>query len=181
MPYIPTKDDPFYGGEKIPSLSWKALPVGSTFTVEILDAAKTLQSRDYESGELAYWDEAKTQPKLSAVLNTLVTAGPHSVGEERSIWANIPSNMFVALKNAQKDAGEPFRAGGTLYLRFIGEEPHKNPRMNPIKLYQAKYIPPVVTPSMPDPFAEPPQGQKQAQPADQQQPSPARPAGSRLF
>lgn len=166
--YRPELDDPFYGGEKVPSLSWKGLPIGTTFTLEILEEAKLLQSRDFDTGELAYWDpDTKQRPKNSAVLNVRVKEGPHSVGEKRSIWAQIPSNMFSELKEAQVKAGSKFVPGGTLLLKFDGEVPHENKRFNPIKQYKARYTPPVQT----DPFDEP------AQPAQPQRQGRQQPVG----
>jgi hypothetical protein len=152
MAYHPDSDDPFAGGEKLPSLSWKGLPIGTTFTVEIVEEAKALQSRDFETGELAFWDAEHTRPKMAAVLNVLVTDGPHSVGEQRSIWASIPSDLFFALKEAQKQADAKFTKGGKLQVRFHGETPHENKRYNPIKNYKAKYTPPAKV----DPFDEKP-------------------------
>lgn len=143
--------DPFEGGERLPSLSWKNLPVNATFRLTILEQAKALQSVDFETQKPAFWDEEKTKPKMCAVLNVRVEAGPHSVGELRSIWAQIPSNLFIALRDAQKAAETKFAEGGTLHLRFIGEEPHKRKDWNAIKQYQARYIPPTPTQG-PDPF-----------------------------
>src|SRR5262245_38603135 len=128
MPYTPDSTDPFYGGEKVPSLSWRDLPIGSMFTLEILEEAKALQGRNFEDQELAYWDDEKKRPVMNAVINVLVKDGPHSIGEQRSIWAQIPSNIFIALKEAQKEAGSKFLPGGQLLLKFIGTEGHKNPR-----------------------------------------------------
>jgi hypothetical protein len=155
MPWQPDKDDPFYGGEKVPSLSWRDLPEGSTFTLEIVEPAKSLQSRDFATGELAFWDAEHTRPVMSAVLNVQVLDGPHSPGELRSIWAQIPSNMFIALKEAQKDAQAPFAPGGILQVRYTGSVPHDNPHFNAIKQYVAKYTPPPSA-SSPDPFATTP-------------------------
>ncbi|HEX6827106.1 MAG TPA: hypothetical protein VF077_12385 [Nitrospiraceae bacterium] len=143
--------DPFEGGERLPSLSWKNLPVHSTFRLTVLERAKALQSVDFESQKPAFWDEEKTNPKMCAVLNVRVEEGPHSVGELRSIWAQIPSNLFVALRDAQKAAGAKFDEHGTLHLRFVGEQPHEKKGYNPIKQYAAKYTPPVQTQG-PDPF-----------------------------
>ena len=140
MPY--DTQDVFAGGTKTPSLSWKGLPVGTIFTLEVLEAPKLLQSRDFDSGELAYWDEAKQQPKMSAVVNVRVLTGPHSIGEERSIWAQKPSSLFQAIAAAQATAGQLLAAGGTLALRFAGEKPHENKRFNAIKMYEARYEPP---------------------------------------
>jgi hypothetical protein len=155
MAWHPDKSDAFYGGEKTPSLSWKGLPHGTIFTTEILEEATLIQSTDYESQEPAYWDAEKKRPKMAAVVKVLVTDGPHSVGEERSIWATIPSNIFIALKEAQKNAGAKFLPGGILKIAYTGEKPHENPRMNAIKQYAAKYEAPAGSKG-PDPFGDEP-------------------------
>jgi len=171
MAYRPDVNDPFYGGEKVPTLSWRDLPVGSTFTVEVLEEAKALQGRNYDTNEPDWWDAARTQPKMNAVINVLVRQGPHSVGEQRSIWAQIPSKMFLALKDAQKAAGAKLAPGGILHLRFDGEEPHKDKKKNAIKLYAAKYEPAAQA----DPFGDASPTQT-PQPARQAWVTAARPA-----
>ena len=151
MAYRPEADDPFSGGVKVPSLSWKDAPVGTIFSCEVLEPAKLLHSRNYETNQPDYWDPpANTNPKMSAVINVLVLAGPHSVGEQRSIWAQRPSNLFAAIAQAQQDAGARIAPGGKLHLKFTGETPHQNKRNNPIKNYAAKYEP--GQPAQPDPF-----------------------------
>ena len=153
MPWQPDKNDPYYGGEKIPSLSWKGLPHNTIFVTEVLEEATLLQSTDYESREPAFWDKEKTRPKMAAVTKVLVKEGPHSVGEERSIWATIPSNLFIAIKEAQKTAGQKLLPGGILRLCLTGEKKHEDPRMNDIKQYAARYTPPAATQTT-DPFAD---------------------------
>ena len=129
--------DPFEGGTSVPSLSFKDAPVGTTYTGTITEAASLVQSRDYETGEPAFWDDARTQPKMSAVLRLEVD------GEERSLWAQKPSAMFAALAEAQKAAGSRFEVGGTLAVKYTGDKPNaKNPRLNPAKQYAARYTPP---------------------------------------
>lgn len=140
--YQSSNDDPFSGGSKTPSLSWKGVPVGSVFTLKVLEPAKLLQSRNFDTNQPDYWDPEKTQPKMSAVVNVHVVAGPHSVGEDRSIWAQKPSSLFVAIADAQRAAGAMIAAGGTLHLKFDSETPHTNTRYNAIKNYLAKYEPP---------------------------------------
>lgn len=161
--------------EKIPSLSWRALPVGTVFTCEVLEQAKQLQSRDYDTNKPKFWNDDPTQgPVMAAVINVRVIAGPHSVGEKRSIWAQIPSSLFVALREAQKTAGQRIGPGGTLHIRFVAETPHVKPKNNPIKQYEARYEPPAASDAFADtPPAQPPQ---YAQPARTAQP--ARPATS---
>jgi hypothetical protein len=158
--------DPF-DYESVPSLSWRDQPVGTIFTLEIVEPAKTLQSTDYESGEPAWWDAEKTRPKLCAVLNVKVLRGPHSEGEIRSIWAPIgASNLFFALKEAQSKAEAKFAPGGLLEIRFAGTRKHENPRFNDIKEYEAQYDPRGAT-LTPDPFVQPQQTQAPAPPAPQ--------------
>jgi hypothetical protein len=138
------QDDPFATGLSLPSLSWKDQSIGTTFVVEVLEPAKLLQSRDYDDGTPAFWDKEKTQPKMSAVVRVVVLSGPHSVGEERSIWAQRPSSLFQAIASAQAAAGQGIMLakGGQLTLRLAGEKPHENKRFHNIKLYEARYQPP---------------------------------------
>jgi hypothetical protein len=149
--------DPFAGSTKTPSLSWHLCPIGTTFSLKILEAPKLLQSRDFDLGVPAWWDNEHTQPKMSAVVNVRVLTGPHSVGEDRTIWAAKPSALFQAIAAAQDAAGERLAVGGTLSLRLHSEQPHKNKRFNPIKIYEAQYIPPVAFAGATTPHSPPAQ------------------------
>ena len=138
--------DPFEGGTSVPSLSFKDAPVGTTYTGTITEPASLVQSRDYETGEPAFWDVEQKQPKMSAVLRLAVK---ELDGEERSVWAQKPSALFAALADAQRAAGARFEAGGTLAIKYTGDKPNaKNPRLNPAKQYAARYTPPAAA----DPF-----------------------------
>ena len=168
-PYIPGADDPFASSPKIPSLSWKGLPVGAVFTLRIIEPAKLLHSRNFETNLPDYWDDEKTQPKMSAVINAEVMNGPHSVGEMRSIWAQKPSNLFAAIAEAQRVAGVKIAEGGVLHVKFASETPHENKRYSAIKNYAAKYEPPAEVPdvfhsSAPQAYQTPPAGQTGARP-----------------
>jgi hypothetical protein len=171
MAYQSDSDDAF-GATKTPSLSWKGVPVGTVFTLEVLGPAKILHSRDFETGQPAYWNGDPNTPKLSAVVNVRVLSGPHSLQEERSVWAQRPSALYAAIAEAQKTAGAKLAAGGTLHLKFSGETPHENKRYSPIKQYQAKYEPPVdgfyEAPSTPPPqYAQPAQATTPSRPTTQ--------------
>jgi len=148
--YRSEPDDPF-GTQRTPALSWKGLPVGSVFVLTVLEPAKLLHSRNFETNRLDYWDAERTQPIMSAVVNVRVVSGPHSVGEERSVWAQKPSNLFAAIAEAQRVAESRMLPGGTLAIRFAGEVPHENKRYSPIKQYEARYTPPLGG-AGPDPF-----------------------------
>ena len=171
-----TDEDPFESAEKTPSLSWRNQPVGTVFVCEVLEPAKKLQSRNYDTNKPDYWENDPTSPKMAAVINVLVQSGPHSVGEKRSIWAQIPSNMFVEIREAQTTAGARLAPGGILQLKFVGEVPHPDPKKNPIKQYKARYSPPAASGEA-DPFGETPA--QPAQPAQASRPyNTPRPAAS---
>lgn len=138
MPY--EDDDPFAGGSS-PALSFKDAPIGTTYTGTVVKAPTLVQSRDFETGEPAFWPD--NNPKMSVVVNLEVD------GEERSLWAPKPSAMFAALQKAQVEAGERMSSGGKLSVKLTGTEPNKNPRLNDRKIYAAKYEPPAKS----DPFA----------------------------
>lgn len=127
-------NDPF-STSSAPSLSFKGAPIGTSYTVEVTEGASLVQSRDYETGDPAFWPDGN--PKMSAVLKGTVD------GEERSVWAAKPSALFAAIAAAQKTAGQQIAPGGTLVITYTGDKPNaKNPRLNPAKQYSATYTPP---------------------------------------
>lgn len=151
MPITTSNTDPFALTESLPALSFRDAPIGTTHTGTILTEAELVQSRNYESGELDFWDEAKTQPVMCAVVSLVLPSG-----EARSVWARKPSALFTAIALAQKEAGAgPMVPGGTLSITFTGTEPHKtNPRLSPRKLYKAVYTPPAPVSAFDLPSAE---------------------------
>lgn len=150
-----TQPEDLLSYETIPSLSFKDAPIGYTYQGTIIGRPQLVQSRDYETGNPKTWEDGN--PVMSVVITLMVD------GEKRTLWAQRPSARFVALVEAQKEAGAgPMQEGGTLYIKFIGERPNRrgNPKLKPAKQYAAKYVPPLATP---DPFSAtpptpPPQG-----------------------
>lgn len=132
-----------------PSISFKDKPFGFFYEGPVIDAPKKIQSRDFETGNLAYWDDG--QPKMSVVIGIKVTAcpDPEQVGQERSVWVAKGSNMYSAVAAAQRAGGGNVRKGGILRVTFKSERPNeKNPKLNAIKEYD-------VTWTEPNGFAEP--------------------------
>ncbi len=145
-----TEPDLFAGGDKAPSISFKNMPIGTTYTGVVTETPKLIQSRDFDSGEPAFWPAKPGEtpnPKMSVVVNFDID------GEPRSLWAQKPSAMFGALAEAQKAAGCRIDVGCTLSVKFIGEKEHTDPvkikkGMPAQKLYAAKIepAPPAPTP-----------------------------------
>lgn len=145
--------DPFEAAERVPAVTFKDAPIGTSYTMTVRGGAEKVQGRDFESGELAVWQnkDGSTSPKYSAVIPVTMPDG-----EDRALWAVIPSAMFAALQEARKQAGNvPFEKGGTLVVQYHADKPNeKNPRLNPAKQYRAKYTPPAGGPAS-DPFSAP--------------------------
>ena len=137
----PQDVDPFAGGEKAPSLSFKDAPIGTTYTGTITATPKLVQARNYNTGEPDFWPAKPGEtpnPKMAVVIELTVD------GEPRTVWAVKPSAMFTAIGDAQKAAGERIAVGGTFAVRLTGEIPHPTkPNFNPIKQYAVKYTAPV--------------------------------------
>jgi hypothetical protein len=166
-PQAQTYDDDPLSGESVPSLSFKDAPVGTLYTGIITKRARLLQQRDFESGQLANWEDGN--PKMAAVIELDV------MGDTFALWAPKPSAMFAALVAAQKaaEAGTMVE-GGELSIEFIGTEPNKkNPRLNAQKLYRCHYVPP--TPQDPLQHEAPAAPPQPAQPSRPPRPMPAQP------
>lgn len=126
--------DPFFVADKAKSISWKGAPVGAKVEIELDGPASKVRSRDYTTNEPASWDDGS--PKFSAVLTGLVK------GKRRSLWCQIPSNLFFVLANAQEKAGAHFAKGGRLVVEYIGDKPNDNPKFFPSKQFKADYTQP---------------------------------------
>lgn len=132
-------DDPFAPSKSAPAVSFKDKPIGTKYVMRVRELPELVQSRDFETGEKATWDDGN--PKMSVVTGVDIN------GEEMSLWAPKPSAMFQAIVDAQEQAGARIAVGGTLTVEYIGDKPNeKNPRLNPAKQYRAHY-------SAPDAFA----------------------------
>ncbi len=149
-----TEVDPFAGAEKAPALSFHEKPVGTTYEGVVTDTPKLVQSKDYNTGDPAFWPAKPGQepnPKMSVVVNLEVD------GEPRSLWAQKPSAMFVALAEAQRTSGIKIEPGVKLAVRFTGENAHTDPekirkKLPPQKLYAVKLEAAPPAPAA-DPFA----------------------------
>ena len=144
----PADYDPFADAVQVPSLSFRDAPIGTTYRGVITSLPVERQSRNFETGKPDVWEDGN--PQISVVLRVeIVNAAGEA--EERSIWAKKPSSLYRALGAAQKAAGTRFALGGTLYVRYERQEPSKNPKLSPQKIYTAKYEPP---PAAPDPWGD---------------------------
>jgi hypothetical protein len=124
--------------------------IGSYATLGIVDV-RMVPSRDYDTGELATWDDGS--PKEHPYIIGLVTASngatvgkddderPVVVGELVSIHAE--GGRWYPYRDAKREFakendGAGVSVGSVLSWKFDSEEPPKNKRHNPQKVYLAK-------------------------------------------
>ena len=138
-PHTPVDHDPFEDFDSAPALSWATAQPGTVYKGTISRLPKELHDRDIQTKKPKYWDDGAPQMVVVLQLDIETSDGP----QPRSVWAKKPSSMFRAMGQAQKESGQRFALGGTLYLRLERLEPSKTPGFSPQKIYAAKYEPPV--------------------------------------
>jgi hypothetical protein len=155
--------DPFAGGESNPSLSFKDVPFGTSYSGTVVELPTLIQGRNFETGEPDVWPDGN--PKMVVCVTLQIGA------DKWSLWAAKPSSMFSAIKAAQDAAGVQIAVGGTLQVTYTHDVPNKtNPKLNPAKQYTAAYTPP-------NAFEEPAQPAQPAMPAQPTMPvAPVAPA-----
>ena len=136
--------DPFAGGDSAPSVSWKEAAIGTVVTLEVTDYPSEIQGRDFKTKEPAVWKDGN--PKMIVAINGTVNGEPHT------LWANRPSALFGAIKDAIKVSSEPgpVKPGDTLAVKLTGTKPTDG---DPQKLFAAKLTRGVKPPTSADPFA----------------------------
>jgi hypothetical protein len=145
--------DPFGEGVSTPAISFKDQPLGTVRSIIVGEYAEKVQSRDFETSEAAFWKDGN--PKYSAVLK-----GTDLDGEPLSLWADMPSSMLTAVREAQEAISKGYRAkpGDRIDVQHHADKPNENPRLNAQKLYRAKitvdFQPPA--PKTADPWASEP-------------------------
>lgn len=110
-------DDPFASRPKIPSVSWKDAPVNTVLTIEVEKPAETVKYGKWPDGN------EKNNAVITGVIKRY-THDPSIEGETRSVWAAIPSSLFIAIRDAQRDAGgQRIGAKSILHLKVTGYTP----------------------------------------------------------
>lgn len=137
----------FSGGVKTPSISWRNKPFGHTVKGKIARPSKIVQQRDVETGDLLWWDEAKTQPKKQLVVFLNTGEISPEIEDHDGVWALYVKgrSMSDAVQQAVtvEAKAKALAIGGDLAVKLVGEGVAKNKAFNPPKLYAAHYVPPL--------------------------------------
>lgn len=151
--------------------------VGTTVKGRIAQKPEVQQQRDFDSGELLYWDDGNPKKQVKVVLAT--DERDADIPDDDGMRAlYIKANLQKAVQAALRKAGSKMEAGGFLSVTYTSEGEVKKKGMNAPKLYSAQYTPPseadanevVGGAPEPDQPAGQPATQAPAQPAQQQGP-----------
>jgi hypothetical protein len=97
------------------------------------------QQRDFATGELKTWSDGNPMMQLKVVLLT----GPVDEEDDGRRAIYLKGQMRDAVREAVKAKNQKGLAiGGKLAVKYVGDG-EAQARMNPPKLYKAKYEPPV--------------------------------------
>ena len=119
--------------------------VGTTHTGVITDAPKSVQQNDFKTKLPAFWDEAKTQPKMQAVINLKTDQrDPSDPTDEggRTLYAASSQQKKAIVEAVRASGAADIEVGGTLTVQYYADDPTSQNPQNPKKLYRAHYAPP---------------------------------------
>ena len=119
--------------------------VGDTVTGTIAAPPELRQQTDIKTGAPKFWDNGDPQMQLVVKLQTAEREDVEDDGI-RNLYVSggfKRASLQKAVADAVRSAGaKGLEVGGTLAVKFTGEEPPQTKGFNPAKLYAAKYTPP---------------------------------------
>jgi len=129
-----------------PWASW--LTLGHTVKGEVKREPEARQARDFTDGQPAFWDEAKTDPKMEVtILINTAERDPEIDDDNGDRLVVLPkgSARANAVRAAVKTAGAAgIDVGGILSITYVKDGPKpKTGKGFPPKEYTAVYTPPV--------------------------------------
>lgn len=141
------------GGQKTPSISLKDREVGWSFEGTVAREARTMQSRDYDTGDLEWWDSpTNSQPKMqmAVYLDTgVVHPDPTEYPDHDGVWAwyvRQSTQPHKELREAIRKAGaKGLDIGGRVKVTYIGEGEHTDP-IKAKKYKKPKHVQVIYTP-----------------------------------
>ncbi len=146
--------------------SAKFIRPGDTVTGTVCAPPALRQRTDITSGKPLTWDNGDPQMQLVVRLQTVLREDPEDDGVRVVYLAGgfaRATTQKVVADAVRAAKAQRLEVGGTLALRYTGEEPNAKAGLNPHKLYAAKYDPPATaflsqpTPAVPaeQPAADP--------------------------
>lgn len=119
-------------GKSIPSISFKDAKVGDSFSGTIVEA-ETAQVRNYDTGDLEFWDDGKPKLQIVVTLDTEYGDGAEDDGQ-RKVY--LFGQKLQATREALKKADmQKLELGSKFTITYSGTKPASNKKYNDVKLY----------------------------------------------
>lgn len=132
--------------------------IGAAVVGFIMRPPEIQAQRDINTGEPKFWKDGKPMLQVKVVLMTEERDAEDAEDTgERAIY--VKGEMQRAVSKAIRAAGaNGLEVGGKLMVRYVADGPQPNPRMNPPKMFEARY-------KKPEPSAVPvPESEAELQP-----------------
>lgn len=130
---LPDPND-LLGTRSIPSISFKDVKVGTSFTGTITDL-RTVQVRSYDTGEPEFWDDGKPKLQIEVTLATSYLDASLE-GDDGTRRVYLFGQKLAAAKQEMKNKGfSKLEKGMKFTISFVGEKPASNKKYNNVKLY----------------------------------------------
>lgn len=127
---------------------------GDSITGVITRPYREAQVTKYGTAEPDFWPDGS--PKMQAIVDLQTDQREDSDDDGVRTLYIASTRQRRAISEAIKRAGAPdLQAGGTLTLRYTGNDPKSKNPQNPAKLYAAEYVAPAKAPGSLAPQAEP--------------------------
>ena len=124
-------------GKSVPSISFKDAKVGDSFSGIIVEA-ETAQVRNYDSGELEFWDDGKPKLQIVVTLDTEYGDGAEDDGQ-RKVY--LFGQKLQATREALKKADmQKLELGSKFTITYSGTKPASNKKYNDVKLYSIELV-----------------------------------------
>lgn len=134
-------EDMLQGGA--PVVSWKDKPEGYTVKGVLAADPVAQQDRDFETGEPKTWKDGRP---IDVVIISLATdeRDPSIPDDDgiRRLFAADGKNIWKAIRTAVQKSKGTFGTGGTLAVRYTGDDAPSKPGLNGAKKFVAQYEPP---------------------------------------
>ena len=109
----------------------------------VVESVEKRQQTHMETGKPEFWDDGNPKYQFIFTLQTSQRTDETDDGRRR-LYAKKPSKMLQAIQDAVRlTKHDGSVVGGTLKVGFAGTEPAKSRGFSPIKLYRARFTPPV--------------------------------------
>jgi predicted heme/steroid binding protein len=129
-----SSSDDAWGDEKLPGLSFKKAAKGQALVLKVNGPAKTINRRDFDTGEIAKYDDGNNKKAVVFPVTVLDASDmwpiddgddedANPAGEDRAYFINKPSQPYAELgkiaRELRKSRGRALDAGDVIKVTLV--------------------------------------------------------------